>query len=923
MGIYTKTTARLVASALLAFPMVAGAAGLGKLTVLSGLGQPLHAEIELVTGANEDPSNFIIRMASQDAYRDARIDFPSQLAGARFTIERRSNGSSYVRMVTGQPVNEPFVDVLVELSWSSGKVVKEFTALLDPADYKMTAKPTGNAPTVNLPTTKGSKGSKKQNFRSSIPLDQQLLANGQPAADKPAKPAKPAKTEPAAEPASGDYTVKRGDTLASIAGRNKYDDVSLEQMLVGLYQANPDAFERNNMNRMKVGSIIKVPDQAAVQAISQTEARKEIRLHASNWSGYRQQVASNAAQQPASGSSESGQSSSGKIETKVVDKGAAAANGDKGTVKVTQGQIGKASANSDATSNKAAKDKVQALEAEALARDKKLKELQDRVAEQEALNKKLSDLLKLKDAEMKRLQDQAKAGQSGKPTEPVKPAEPTKPAEPVKPAEPTKPAVASEPLPVAAASAAPVASAAVETASSEAKPQVASAEQEASKPAAKPRRVAPVQEAPAPEPEWTDVVMENLPIIGGAVGAVALIGGLLVMRRRRRGRFDDSIITGSDLRANTNIGNTGGAIINTGATENSFLTDFSREGLGQIDTDEVDPIAEAEVYLAYGRDPQAEEILRDALHKDGTRHEVRVKLMEIYANRKDVTAFNAQAAELHKHTQGMGPQWSKAAEMGRQVDPQNPLYGGSQQEAMSKTASMPAVEAAAPVAAAAAAAPAATDLDFDLGLPGDEPAAASAPAMDQTQKLDLDFDLGTPAEAAVTAEPEAAADETPVLLDFDLGDMNLSAPDAPAASAAEEAPSLDLDMSLDMPELEMDAPAAAPAAEAAADEAAMLDFNFDLDAPKAAAPSAAPAADDGLDMDLGDISLDLGESSAGEVGEFSMDEGDDPVATKLDLAKAYIEMGDQEGAREILGEVEQEGSGEQQSEARRLLDQLK
>src|SRR5205823_22765 len=104
----------------------------------------------------------------------------------------------------------------------------------------------------------------------------------------------------------------------------------------------------------------------------------------------------------------------------------------------------------------------------------------------------------------------------------------------------------------------------------------------------------------------------------GALGILALIAGLIAARRRKTTKFEDSILSGTDIKTNTVFGSTGGGVINTG--DNSLASDFSREGLGNIDTDEVDPIAEAEVYLAYGRDAQAEEILKDALKKDPQRH---------------------------------------------------------------------------------------------------------------------------------------------------------------------------------------------------------------------------------------------------------------------------------------------------------------
>ena len=147
---------------------------------------------------------------------------------------------------------------------------------------------------------------------------------------------------------------------------------------------------------------------------------------------------------------------------------------------------------------------------------------------------------------------------------------------------------------------------------------------------------------------------------------------MLAARRRKTTKFEDSIISGTDIKTNTVFGSTGGGVVNTG--DNSLASDFSREGLGNIDTDEVDPIAEAEVYLAYGRDAQAEEILKDALKKDPQRQEIYLKLLEIHAQHNKPSAFETVASELYAVTNGQGDVWQKAVALGRQLDPNNPLF---------------------------------------------------------------------------------------------------------------------------------------------------------------------------------------------------------------------------------------------------------
>jgi pilus assembly protein FimV len=396
--------------------------------------------------------------------------------------------------------------------------------------------------------------------------------------------------------------------------------------------------------------------------------------------------------------------------------------------------------------------------------------------------------------------------------------------------------------------------------------------------------------AAKPAPSFIEEFLGDTPLwmVGGA--AVVVLGGiaaLIAARRRKTTKFEDSIISGTDIKTNTVFGSTGGGVVNTG--DNSLASDFSREGLGSIDTDEVDPIAEAEVYLAYGRDAQAEEILKEALAKDANRTAVHAKLLEIYANRKDTRSFEQSALKLKSLTNGAGPEWDKALGLGRSIDPQNGLYGGG---------GGVAAPAAAPAAALAAAAAAPT-LDFDLGgatTPGSTDISLDAPSPKQ-EGGSIDFDLGAAASATTPGTP--ASDFTPegtlIMdqksdstggLDFDLGLGGGAKPAAPAAPASDSTGGLDFDLNLD---------------------------SGDKSADKATQP--APS------MDLSSISLDLGETTPGATAG-----GGDPkwqeVATKLDLAKAYEEMGDKDGARELLNEVMKDGDAAQKGQAQQLLAKI-
>ena len=407
------------------------------------------------------------------------------------------------------------------------------------------------------------------------------------------------------------------------------------------------------MNRLRAGTILAIPsaDEAAVTPAP--EATRTVRMQAVDWRSYQNRVARAAPVAEEAG----GRVAAGKIGTTVEEKAPAAAPGrDQLRVSREAGQ-GKGAVAAPASE-------------EVVARDKALKEAQTRITELEKTLKDLQRAIELKGQTGAQLQAQAEAAK-GKAPEPAK-------------AEPPK-AVAPAPAPAPEAKA-PEPPKAVEPAKA---PEPAAAP---AKPAEPPKAVAPAKPAEPPkaaapkadlakagakgEPSFIDDLVGSTPAwaIGG--GALAVLVGLMALiaaRRRKTVKFEDSIIGGTDIKTNTVFGSTGGGVVNTG--ENSLATDFSREGIGNIDTDEVDPIAEAEVYLAYGRDAQAEEILKDALKKDPQRQEIYLKLLEIHAQHNKPSAFETVAAELYSVSQGKGDVWQKAVALGRQLDPNNPMFG--------------------------------------------------------------------------------------------------------------------------------------------------------------------------------------------------------------------------------------------------------
>jgi pilus assembly protein FimV len=390
--------------------------------------------------------------------------------------------------------------------------------------------------------------------------------------------------------------------------------------------------------------------------------------------------------------------------------------------------------------------------------------------------------------------------------------------------------------------------------------------------------------APPPsEPSLLDEFLENPVALAGLAGVVVLLVGYAAWAWRKKKtaqtKFQDSVIGAAAA------GAAAGASISepsiSGARPMSSQVS-SGSPPAAMAGEEVDPIAEADVYMAYGRDAQAEEILKEALQKDAKRVAVHAKLLEIYAKRKDTKAFERSAAKLKNLTGGSGPEWQKAAALGKSIDPSNGLYAGA--------AAAAAAAAAAEVSAPSPSAPA---LDFDVG------------SVTQVHAAVPDFTLDLPAQKAAAT----------TVLDFDLSGTTtkkdgFTEDTVVPASAVDKNNGLDFDLDLGTPA----APGAKPEPAATA-PAVDPGLSFDLDLEKIdPAPAAVTATD------FSTISLDLG--SPGSASAAGTDPKWQEIATKLDLAKAYEEMGDKDGARELLNEVMKDGDAAQKGQAQQLLVKL-
>ncbi len=272
-----------IALALSATTFGAQAAGLGRLNLMSALGQPLRAEIELTSVAADDAGTLTARLAPPAAFSQAGIEYGSSLAGLRFSIQRRPGGQQYVLVTSNQQLNEPFLDLLVELTWASGRLVREYTVLLDPPETRAAAATSSEPATAVVPATSAAAPTIVRRTPRAAPTPSPSVASGETSAAPTRRAAAPTASS------AGDYVVQTGDTALSIARANKPDGASLEQMLAALYRDNPQAFS-GNVNRLMAGATLKMPDAPTAQAIDGSEARRIV-AQSSNFGSYRERLA--------------------------------------------------------------------------------------------------------------------------------------------------------------------------------------------------------------------------------------------------------------------------------------------------------------------------------------------------------------------------------------------------------------------------------------------------------------------------------------------------------------------------------------------------------------------------------------------------------------------------------------------------------
>lgn len=846
---------------------MAHALGLGELTLKSTLNQPLVAEIELLDVKDLTAAEVVPSLASPDDFAKAGVDRQAFLNDLTFTPVLNASGKSILRVTSSKPLSEPMVKFLVQVMWPNGRLLRDYSVLLDPSKFspqtaEAAAQPTS---TVAAPVT---------------------------GATKPSQ-----------------YTTTPRDTLWEIAAKAR-NGGSIQQTMLAIQALNPDAFIDGNINRLKTGQVLRMPDQAQSTGLPQAKAIAEVAAQNKAWRQGRRYVAKPGA----------GQQQLDATNRARTEGAPAQAATDK--LSLVSAESGKNPGKGAAGDAKALSNKLAVTQESLDTSRRDNAELKSRMADLQSQVDKLQRLIELKNNQLAKLQTEGAAAAPAAATAPAMSAELAANPE-------------AAPAPVAAAPA----------------PEATPA------PAEK-----PVEATPAASDDQKFNELLTNPLLLGLVGggAVILLLLLLLLARRRKAqqaaekhlRMARALAEDQPFSADLDLPESSfeglevpppSVKLATAPTPAPapapvvapvvMTTPIAAPLVAPAADRSDDMLGQAQSHINAGRLNQAAALLEDGVKQEPKRSDLRLKLMEVYGQQGDRDAFVGQERQLVANGDNF-----------------------AQVEKLKSRFPAMALVAAGGIAAAAVAAE--LDAQYVKELLLDEPQAPApepAPApfeddLDSAFDLSLDdLDAITPLAPAPAPEPEVAAlpdlGEFPLdddlsfesvlqqqteikenlddLSDFDL-DLDLGAQPSPAMLAED-------DFLLDLDEGVKDFPVAeTPAVPEVALDDLELPADFDLSlAEELDAPDAFAAELDDVNAELESLSNSIGEPTFTEADaaldsddDFDFLSGTDEAATKLDLAQAYIDMGDSDGARDILNEVVSEGSAEQKSEAEEMLSRL-
>lgn len=758
------------------------ALGLGDITIHSALNQKLDAEIELLEARGMTESEIVAQLASAEDFKRVGIERFFFLTSMQFHVEMRDQGRAVLRVSSAQPMTEPYLNFLVQVIWPNGRLLKEYTVLLDPPTYKEQP-----APAVASPgrSDKGGGPAGRVERTPTRPDSQVSLSSAPPSTQ-------PAPSQPPSDRLTGDsYGVTdRDDTLWKIAQRARpSDDVTVQQNMLAILRMNPEAFIGGNINLLKAGYTLRLPKDADVQAISSAEAVSEVAAQNQAWQAYRRGEGLASIAPTSTAPAEESQALAGQVDATTTKPVAAAPKGPDGELRIVAGDAadngtgaGGGSADAAALEGQLAAAKEEA-DRIALERDEAVARLDKATSQAEQTQRQIE----VRDQQIAQMQEQLKAAKS-------------------------------------AAGAAPAA-------------------------------------VKKDEGGGLAALLASPFVLGGAAIVLVLIVVAGMMRARGRRRAEDEQMAAfvepelgaSASRARQRVEEVADDDFDVEAEEPAARQDEEHELPPHHEGAQTsDVIGEADIYIAYGRYPQAVSLLLSALDDDPNRSDVRVKLLEVYAETKDEAGFESHMSELLTR-----------------CDDNDLLLEARELETK--------LREGGPVAAVAQA-------DDDEAVTGN---------LDDFQ-LDLDADDVDEEDGAPTTRTNTLSDRVERASDDLGGDLGIDfKPD---------------------------------------DEPTVLRTQASSSRAKPEFGDVAVAADEGDEFDLEDLEFEPTSRSdskprTGGAAEESDDafeflNEEDAATTKLDLARAYIDMGDEDGAREILTEVLQEGSSEQQQTANELLAKL-
>jgi len=995
-----KLLGAIIAGVLL-LPETAFTLGLGEIEVNSALNQKLKADIELLSATPEDTENLIVKLASRKEFTRAGLDRPYLLNDLRFKSEV-VDGIPQINISSGSPIREPFLNFLVEVDWPNGHLIREYTVLLDPPVFM-----TQPASAATAPVTQSNDAFRPSSSGNSnvVPVVTPAMSvSARPGAAAAAPQAATSSTAPAKNsttfvpapyvqqpvvvnqpPAS--YRIKTGDTAWSLADAMRPDQsISVEQMMVAMLRANPESFIDENVNGLKRGYILRVPDYDQITAVNQAEARALVREQAALWRQYQQTHAGGqpASAMPSDGSAGTGEGAATQTENdaylEIVSAGTGASTtGEKDPTQMTAQELRAELA--------LARERVETERVEKEALQRRIEALEQNVGKTEGMlsieDDALSDVQALGSAvegepsEAEALEADIVADAKDEMAESIAETEDMLAEQHLEDAI-VEESVTEQDGEVTEEAAVFLDETAAADEATDLTEEATAQEEPAVNDVAPPQS----QFVPTPQADPLSKLLSDPILLAAAGGGLLLILAViaLIIKRRKAAAEEDEVAESFTTDASDDLESLADEIAGDTAEEAAAesLTGDADQAEQELDSDETmvleeaeetlvveesaealteeeeprdDVIAEADVYLAYGIYQQAEELLTQAIADNPERDDYRVKLAETHYASKNADAFIEVATEIKQRAgDEITPSWKKVMVMGQDMCADNPLFQGSMVGGLD-------IDSLAPKT---------PEMDFDLGLDA---------ADEEAPDLDLSLD-DEPLELPEMDEPETAAEESESDEDDEAEeDETLVAPageiefDLSDTGAVEETPVEEDEFSLDIDASELDIDIQEETEEESIDltdelqDIGDVDIDFGLDEETATEETSVDEVSaevsteldeavieevveeeveidlseeaESLDFDLDDTSEDASEAAEeaapvaaaddfGDEDDFDLSSLDDvdEVSTKLDLARAYLDMGDHEGTRGILEEVIAEGNDEQKKEANELMEQL-